>query len=98
MELNCLLSDSGEMALLSVADSSALVPSDVSALSLDFKVLHPVVITQLGVFLKTDFRGNVTVQLFQVDQEVKPGTSAHVMMYNLHQKQITETHLSRTVC
>lgn len=73
------------MAMLSVPDSSALVPSDVSALSLDFKVLHPVVITQLGVFLngpQQDFRGNGTVQLFQVDQEVKPVpvTSEYVMI------------------
>lgn len=78
------------MAILSVPEDSALVPSDVSALSLDFKVHHPVVITQLGVFLNTpqqDFRGNVTVRLFQVDQEVKaqslrsvPVTSEHVMI------------------
>ncbi|XP_048059917.1 UDP-GalNAc:beta-1,3-N-acetylgalactosaminyltransferase 2 isoform X1 [Megalobrama amblycephala] len=61
-----------EMAILSVPDSSELVPSDVSAVSLDFKVLHSVVITQLGVFPngpRHDFRGNITVRLFQVDQE-----------------------------
>lgn len=62
------------MAILSVPDSSELVPSDVSAVSLDFKVLHSVVITQLGVFPngpRHDFRGNITVRLFQVDQEVR---------------------------
>ncbi|KAL0178674.1 hypothetical protein M9458_027568, partial [Cirrhinus mrigala] len=54
-----------EMAILSVPDTSSLVP-------LDFKVLHSVVITQLGVFPngpRDDFKGNVTVRLFQVDQE-----------------------------
>ncbi|KAG9274826.1 UDP-GalNAc:beta-1,3-N-acetylgalactosaminyltransferase 2 [Astyanax mexicanus] len=61
-----------EVAILTVSDLSVLVPSDVSAISLDFKVLHSVVITQLGVFHSgpgQDFRGNVTVKLFQVDQE-----------------------------
>ncbi|XP_057198005.1 UDP-GalNAc:beta-1,3-N-acetylgalactosaminyltransferase 2 isoform X2 [Triplophysa rosa] len=87
--------DSGqEMAILSVPGDSALVLSDVSALSLDFKVLHPVVITQLGVFLNApqqDIRGNVTVRLFQVDQEeaivtarfstVSPGTRVGSIFY-----------------
>ncbi|XP_036430603.1 UDP-GalNAc:beta-1,3-N-acetylgalactosaminyltransferase 2 isoform X6 [Colossoma macropomum] len=61
-----------DMAILSVPDASVLVLSDVSAISLDFKVLHSVVITQLGVFsggAQQHFRGNVTVKLFQVDQE-----------------------------
>uniref|UniRef100_A0A673GR26 Hexosyltransferase n=1 Tax=Sinocyclocheilus rhinocerous TaxID=307959 RepID=A0A673GR26_9TELE len=80
-----------EMAILSVPDTSALLPSDVSAVSLDFKVLHSVVITQLGVFPngpRDDFRGNVTVRLFQVDQEVRaqthtlsPGTRVGGMFY-----------------
>ncbi|XP_017578291.1 UDP-GalNAc:beta-1,3-N-acetylgalactosaminyltransferase 2 isoform X3 [Pygocentrus nattereri] len=61
-----------DMAVLSVPDASVLVLSDVSAISLDFKVLHSVVITQLGVFsggAQHHFRGNVTVKLFQVEQE-----------------------------
>ncbi|XP_058650857.1 UDP-GalNAc:beta-1,3-N-acetylgalactosaminyltransferase 2 isoform X2 [Onychostoma macrolepis] len=83
-----------EMAILSVPDTSALLPSDVSAISLDFKVLHSVVITQLGVFPngpRDDFRGNVTVRLFQVDQEepvvtarfsaMSPGTRVGGMFY-----------------
>uniref|UniRef100_A0A673GQW1 Hexosyltransferase n=1 Tax=Sinocyclocheilus rhinocerous TaxID=307959 RepID=A0A673GQW1_9TELE len=83
-----------EMAILSVPDTSALLPSDVSAVSLDFKVLHSVVITQLGVFPngpRDDFRGNVTVRLFQVDQEesvvtacfstLSPGTRVGGMFY-----------------
>ncbi|XP_026079198.1 UDP-GalNAc:beta-1,3-N-acetylgalactosaminyltransferase 2 isoform X1 [Carassius auratus] len=83
-----------EMSVLSVPDSSALLPSDVSAVSLDFKVLHSVVITQLGVFPngpRDDFRGNVTVRLFQVDQEepvvtarfsaLSPGTRVGGMFY-----------------
>lgn len=63
-----------EMAILSVPEVSALTPAaDILAVSLDFKVLHPVVITQLGVFTNSprqEFRGNVTIRLFQVDQEV----------------------------
>uniref|UniRef100_A0A671SUB5 Hexosyltransferase n=1 Tax=Sinocyclocheilus anshuiensis TaxID=1608454 RepID=A0A671SUB5_9TELE len=83
-----------EMAILSVPDTSALQPSDVSAVSLDFRVLHSVVITQLGVFPngpRDDFRGNVTVRLFQVDQEepvvtarfsaLSPGTRVGGMFY-----------------
>ncbi|XP_036402965.1 UDP-GalNAc:beta-1,3-N-acetylgalactosaminyltransferase 2 [Megalops cyprinoides] len=61
-----------EVEVLSVPDASVLVPSEVSVVSLDFKVLHPVVITRLGVFPdgpNLEFRGNVTVKLFQVDQE-----------------------------
>ncbi|KAK7139712.1 hypothetical protein R3I94_012384 [Phoxinus phoxinus] len=61
-----------ETSILSVPEGSALVPCDVSALSLDFKVLHSVVITQLGVFPngpRHEFTGNVTVRLLQVDQE-----------------------------
>lgn len=63
-----------DVAILSVSDTSILVPSDVTAISLNFKVLHSVVITQLGVFPsgpKQDFIGNVTVKLFQLDQEVR---------------------------
>ncbi|XP_051503851.1 UDP-GalNAc:beta-1,3-N-acetylgalactosaminyltransferase 2 isoform X2 [Myxocyprinus asiaticus] len=83
-----------EMAILSVPDTTVLVPSDVSAVSLDFKVLHSVVITQLGVFPngpRQDFMGNVTVRLFQVDQEeavvtarfstLNPGTRVGGMFY-----------------
>lgn len=61
-----------DVTILSKPD--ALVPSDVSAICLDFKVLHPVVITQLGVFPsgpQKDFRGSVKVKLFQVDQKVR---------------------------
>ncbi|XP_037547625.1 UDP-GalNAc:beta-1,3-N-acetylgalactosaminyltransferase 2, partial [Nematolebias whitei] len=49
-----------------------LVPSDVSAIALDFKVLHPVVITRLGVFpsgTRPELQSNVTVKLLQLDQE-----------------------------
>ncbi|XP_060727988.1 UDP-GalNAc:beta-1,3-N-acetylgalactosaminyltransferase 2 [Tachysurus vachellii] len=59
-----------DVTILSKPD--ALVPSDVSAICLDFKVLHPVVITKLGAFPSNpqkDFRGNVTVKLFPVDQK-----------------------------
>ncbi|XP_072533558.1 UDP-GalNAc:beta-1,3-N-acetylgalactosaminyltransferase 2 isoform X2 [Salminus brasiliensis] len=83
-----------DMAILSVPDVSILMPSDVSAVSLDFKVLHSMVITKLGVFASgpwQDFRGNVTVKLFQVDQEeavvtarftaLSPGTYVEGMWY-----------------
>ncbi|NP_001018523.1 UDP-GalNAc:beta-1,3-N-acetylgalactosaminyltransferase 2 precursor [Danio rerio] len=83
-----------EMAILSVPDSSALLQSDVPVLSLDFKVLHSVVITQLGVFPNKPphyLKGNITVRLLQVDQEeavisarfssVSPGTAADGMFY-----------------
>ncbi|XP_062851891.1 UDP-GalNAc:beta-1,3-N-acetylgalactosaminyltransferase 2 [Trichomycterus rosablanca] len=59
-----------DVALLTMPEF--LVPSDVSAVCLDFKVLHPVIITQLGVFPsgpKLNFKGNVSVKLFPVNQE-----------------------------
>uniref|UniRef100_A0A8C9R989 Hexosyltransferase n=1 Tax=Scleropages formosus TaxID=113540 RepID=A0A8C9R989_SCLFO len=58
--------------VLAVPHASVLGPSDVSVVSLDFKVLHPVVITRLGVFPHgphQELCGNVTVKLFQLDQE-----------------------------
>ena len=63
-----------EVEVLPVPDASVLARSEVSAVSLDLKVLHPVVITRLGVFPHgpdMELRGNVTVKLFQVDQEVR---------------------------
>lgn len=62
-----------EIQLVTVSGPSALSPSDVSAIALDFKVLHPVVITRLGVFPSgpwPELQGNVTVKLLQLDQEV----------------------------
>lgn len=61
------------MEIVKVSDPSLLAPSDVPTLALDFKVLHPVVITRLGVFPSgawPELHGNVTVRLFQLDQEV----------------------------
>lgn len=61
------------MEIVTVSDPSALTPSDVSAIALDFKVLHPVVITRLGVFpsgTRPELQINVTVKLLQLDQEV----------------------------
>lgn len=63
----------GEMEIVTVSDPSLLAPSDVSAIALDFKVLHPVVITRLGVFpsgTRAELQSNVTVKLLQLDQEV----------------------------
>ncbi|MEQ2203442.1 hypothetical protein XENOCAPTIV_030148 [Xenoophorus captivus] len=65
------------MEIVTVADPSLLVPSDVSAIALDFKVLHPVVITRLGVFssgTQPELHSNVTVKLLQLDQEGFEGT------------------------
>ncbi|KAJ8359955.1 hypothetical protein SKAU_G00164800 [Synaphobranchus kaupii] len=67
-----------EVEVLSVPDASVLAHSEVSVVSLDLKVLHPIVVTRLGVFPdgpNMEFRGNVTVKLFQVDQE-EPVVSA----------------------
>lgn len=59
-----------EIEIVTVSDPSVLAPSDVSAIALDFKVLHPVVITRLGVFPSgTELQSNVTVKLLQLDQE-----------------------------
>uniref|UniRef100_A0A3Q4N3E2 Hexosyltransferase n=1 Tax=Neolamprologus brichardi TaxID=32507 RepID=A0A3Q4N3E2_NEOBR len=61
-----------EMEIVTVSDPSLLAPSDVSAIALDFKVLHPVVITRLGVFpsgTRAELQSNVTVKLLQLDQE-----------------------------
>lgn len=61
------------MEIVKVSDPSLLAPSDVSTVALDFKVLHPVVITRLGVFPSgawPELHANVTVKLFQLDQEV----------------------------
>lgn len=62
-----------EIEMVKVSDPTVLAPSDVSAIALDFKVLHPVVITRLGVFpggARPGLHSNVTVKLFQLDQEV----------------------------
>ncbi|XP_013861377.1 UDP-GalNAc:beta-1,3-N-acetylgalactosaminyltransferase 2 [Austrofundulus limnaeus] len=61
-----------EIQIVKVSDPAVLVPSDVSAIALDFKVLHPVVVTRLGVFqsgARPELQGNVTVKLLQLDQE-----------------------------
>uniref|UniRef100_A0A8C6SZ51 Hexosyltransferase n=1 Tax=Neogobius melanostomus TaxID=47308 RepID=A0A8C6SZ51_9GOBI len=55
------LGQSSEIEMVKVVDPSLLFPSEVSSIALDFKVLHPVVITRLGT--------NVTVKLMQLDQE-----------------------------
>ncbi|XP_028325385.1 UDP-GalNAc:beta-1,3-N-acetylgalactosaminyltransferase 2 [Gouania willdenowi] len=61
-----------EMEIVTVSDPSTLAPSDVSSIALDFKVLHPVVITRLGMFSsrnQPELQSNVTVKLFQLEQE-----------------------------
>ncbi|XP_026166059.1 UDP-GalNAc:beta-1,3-N-acetylgalactosaminyltransferase 2 [Mastacembelus armatus] len=61
-----------EIEIVTASDPSVLVPSEVLAIALDFKVLHPVVITRLGVFpsgTQPQLQSNVTVKLFQLDQE-----------------------------
>nr|XP_029510588.1 UDP-GalNAc:beta-1,3-N-acetylgalactosaminyltransferase 2 [Oncorhynchus nerka] len=62
-----------EMELVEVSDPSVLVPGEVSSVALDFKVLHPLVITRLGVFPTgphMEIEGNVTVRLLQLEQQV----------------------------
>nr|XP_020459699.1 UDP-GalNAc:beta-1,3-N-acetylgalactosaminyltransferase 2 isoform X2 [Monopterus albus] len=61
-----------EIEIVTVSDPSVLIASDVLAVALDFKVLHPVVITRLGVFpsgIQPELQSNVTVKLLQLDQE-----------------------------
>ncbi|XP_068597503.1 UDP-GalNAc:beta-1,3-N-acetylgalactosaminyltransferase 2 [Brachionichthys hirsutus] len=61
-----------EIAIVTVSDPTLLARADVSAIALDFKVLHPVVITRLGVFpggARPQLQSNVTVKLLQLDQE-----------------------------
>ncbi|KAG7272541.1 hypothetical protein CRUP_004716 [Coryphaenoides rupestris] len=61
-----------ELELVRVSDHGALMVSDVSSVALDFKVLHPVVVTRLGVFPAGPaylLPANVTVKLHQLDQE-----------------------------
>ncbi|XP_034408296.1 UDP-GalNAc:beta-1,3-N-acetylgalactosaminyltransferase 2 [Cyclopterus lumpus] len=61
-----------EIEIVRVPDPSMLASSDASAIALDFKVLHPVVITRLGVFssgTQSELQSNVTVKLLQLDQE-----------------------------
>lgn len=61
-----------DIEIVKVVDPSVLLSSDVSAIALDFKVLHPVVITRLGVFPRgsqSEPQTNVTVKLLQLDQE-----------------------------
>lgn len=63
-----------DIEIVTVSDPSVLALSDASAVALDFKVLHPVVITRLGVFpsgTRSELQSNVTVKLFQLDQEVR---------------------------
>ncbi|XP_046885317.1 UDP-GalNAc:beta-1,3-N-acetylgalactosaminyltransferase 2 [Hypomesus transpacificus] len=61
-----------EVEVVGVSDPSLLAPAGVTAVTLDFKVLHPVVITRLGVFPggpDQEIQGNMTVKLLQLDQE-----------------------------
>ncbi|XP_072293177.1 UDP-GalNAc:beta-1,3-N-acetylgalactosaminyltransferase 2 [Eucyclogobius newberryi] len=63
---------SSEIEIVKLPDPSVLLSSDVSVITLDFKVLHPVVITRLGVFPSgslSEPQTNVTVKLLQLDQE-----------------------------
>lgn len=63
---------SSEIEMVKVVDSSVLLSAEVSSIALDFKVLHPVVITRLGVFpsrTPAEPQTNVTVKLMQLDQE-----------------------------
>nr|XP_046224358.1 UDP-GalNAc:beta-1,3-N-acetylgalactosaminyltransferase 2 isoform X3 [Oncorhynchus gorbuscha] len=79
-----------EMELVEVSDPSVLIHGEVSSVALDFKVLHPLVITRLGVFPTgphMEIEGNVTVRLLQLEQQeavvtacfspLSPGTSVN---------------------
>uniref|UniRef100_A0A3Q0RCY6 Hexosyltransferase n=1 Tax=Amphilophus citrinellus TaxID=61819 RepID=A0A3Q0RCY6_AMPCI len=80
---SCSLLNFTEPEVVTVSDPAVLAPSDVSAIALDFKVLHPVVITQLGVFpsgTRAELHSNVTVKLLQLDQEVTHSISTGTMV------------------
>ncbi|XP_061914527.1 UDP-GalNAc:beta-1,3-N-acetylgalactosaminyltransferase 2 [Entelurus aequoreus] len=67
-----VIGQDAEKEMVMVSDPAILVSSDVSTVALDFKVLHPVVITRLGVFprcTQPELQSNVTVKLLQLDQE-----------------------------
>lgn len=75
-----------EIELVKVSDPSLLTLSDVSAVALDFKVLHTVVITRLGVFpggAGPELHPNVTVKLFQLDQEVTQSLTHSLFVFSL---------------
>ncbi|XP_041106758.1 UDP-GalNAc:beta-1,3-N-acetylgalactosaminyltransferase 2-like [Polyodon spathula] len=61
-----------EIEAVSVPDESAYIPSEASVVSVEFKVHHTIVISRLGVFpdeKDVAFRRNVTVKLYQLEQE-----------------------------
>ncbi|KAJ7987345.1 hypothetical protein DPEC_G00325520 [Dallia pectoralis] len=83
-----------EMEVVRFSGPSDLAPGEVSSMSLDFKVLHPVVITRLGVFpngTHMDIQANITVRLLQLEQpeavitayfsSASPGTRVNGVWY-----------------
>lgn len=89
-----------EIETVVVTDPSVLAPADVSAVALDFKVLHPVVVTKLGVFSsssRAELHGNMTVKLLQLDQEVIGVLdTSHVFLWSCFFFHMNETW--RPVC
>ncbi|XP_048843556.1 UDP-GalNAc:beta-1,3-N-acetylgalactosaminyltransferase 2-like isoform X1 [Brienomyrus brachyistius] len=90
-----------EVEIVSKLQAPVLSPSDVPVISLDFRVLHPVVITQLGVFPRGpnwELPGNLSVTLFPLDQEEpvisvqfgrdSPGTNKNGVWYKTVEKFI----------
>ncbi|XP_034148107.1 UDP-GalNAc:beta-1,3-N-acetylgalactosaminyltransferase 2 [Esox lucius] len=86
--------EEGDVEAVRLSDPSVLTPGEVSSMALDFKVLHPVVITRLGAFpsgAHLGIKGNVTVRLLQLEQQeavvtalfssVSPGTRVNGIWY-----------------
>ncbi|KAM5234925.1 UDP-GalNAc:beta-1,3-N-acetylgalactosaminyltransferase 2 isoform 2-T2 [Ctenodactylus gundi] len=61
-----------EIEAFSLSEHASSVPSEDRVVSVSFRVLHPIVITSLGVFHDAGdagFQRNITVKLYQAEQE-----------------------------
>ncbi|XP_039593801.1 UDP-GalNAc:beta-1,3-N-acetylgalactosaminyltransferase 2 [Polypterus senegalus] len=61
-----------EIEAIAVSDTTSYSLLGAPLVSVDFKILHAIVVTRLGVFPDghgLEYRGNVTVKLYQLEQE-----------------------------
>ncbi|KAG2467233.1 B3GL2 acetylgalactosaminyltransferase, partial [Polypterus senegalus] len=66
-----------EIEAIAVSDTTSYSLLGAPLVSVDFKILHAIVVTRLGVFPDghgLEYRGNVTVKLYQLEQEGFEGT------------------------
>lgn len=67
-----------EIEAFSLPEDTPSVLSEDRVVSVNFRVLYPIVITSLGVFYEADgvgFQRNITVKLYQAEHEVEYCTS-----------------------